>query len=106
MRIGLEVDLELRPACSAWIASGGGTSIQSTWPERSAARRVVGSGIGHEDHPVELGRRAPGPSSPRSWRARALTRGVTLTILNGPVPLGCLAELDPVACRPSRIASG
>ena len=28
-------------------ASGGGTSIQSTWPERSAASRVVASGIGN-----------------------------------------------------------
>ena len=28
------------------MPSGGGTSIQSTWPERSAASRVFASGIG------------------------------------------------------------
>ena len=28
------------------MPSGGGTSIQSTWPERSAASRVLASGIG------------------------------------------------------------
>ena len=33
---------------SCAIESGGGTSIQSTWPLRSAARRVVGSGIGKQ----------------------------------------------------------
>ena len=36
-----------KPAClSDGMPSGGGTSIQSTRPERSAASRVLASGIG------------------------------------------------------------
>ena len=37
------------------MPSGGGTSIQSTWPERSAARRVLASGIGSSRITVDLG---------------------------------------------------
>ena len=39
------------------MESGGGTSIQSTWPLRSAASRVVGSGMGSSTSLSILGRR-------------------------------------------------
>jgi hypothetical protein len=42
---------------SCGIESGGGTSIQSTWPLRSAASRVVGSGIGSRTSLSIFGRR-------------------------------------------------
>ena len=42
---------------SCGMESGGGTSIQSTWPLRRAARRVVGSGIGSSTSLSILGRR-------------------------------------------------
>ena len=45
-----------KPAClSDGMPSGGGTSIQSTWPERSAASRVLASGIGISTDLVDLG---------------------------------------------------
>jgi hypothetical protein len=40
------------------IASGGGTSIQSTWPERSAARREFASGTGNNSTRSSFGTRA------------------------------------------------
>ena len=49
----------LRPAFSRLaIASGEGASIQSTWPERSAAVRVAGSGIGSSTILSSFGTRA------------------------------------------------
>src|SRR5580692_8721155 len=80
----------LRPACfSDGIESGGGTSIQSTWPERSAATRVVASGIGYTTILSSLGTRALSQYS--SLRdISAYWPSTTLVILNGPVPDGCL----------------
>src|SRR5215510_9935195 len=78
-------------------ASGGGTSIQSTWPERRADSRVVGSGIGNTTILSSFGTRLW--SQYPSLRAKvALTRGLKSTILNGPVPAGALAYSahDPV----------
>ncbi len=78
-------------------ASGGGTSIQSTWPERSADSRVVASGIGNTTILSSFGTRVL--SQYPSLRASvALTRGLNSTILNGPVPAGAFANSahDPV----------
>src|SRR5437773_12406651 len=56
VRIGVQRDLEAR-APELRMESGGGTSIQSTWPLRSAASRVVGSGIGSSTSLSIFGRR-------------------------------------------------
>src|SRR5580692_1602044 len=84
----------LRPACfSDGIESGGGTSIQSTWPERSAATRVVASGIGYAMILSSLGTRALSQYS--SLRdISAYWPSTTLVILNGPVPEGFFANSD------------
>src|ERR1700759_1214799 len=78
------------PACfSDGIESGGGTSIQSTCPERSAATRVVDSGIGYTTIFSSLGMRFL--SQYCSLRViSAYWPSTTLVILNGPVPEGCL----------------
>jgi hypothetical protein len=80
------------------IASGGGTSIQSTCPERSAARRVVASGIGIKTIFASLGMRWL--SQYPSWRLiSTYWPDTTLVILNGPVPAGDLPnslQLRPV----------
>src|ERR1700688_814531 len=80
------------PACfSDGIESGGGTSIQSTWPERRAATRVVASGIGYTIIFSSLGIRALSQYS--SLRdISAYCPSTTLVILNGPVPDGSLAN--------------
>src|SRR5215470_2951740 len=73
------------------MESGGGTSIQSTWPERSAATRVVDSGIGYTTIFSSLGMRALSQYS--SLRdISAYCPSTTLVILNGPVPDGCFAN--------------
>src|ERR1700733_9306128 len=73
------------------MASGGGTSIQSTWPERSAATRVVASGIGYTTILSSFGMRAL--SQYASLRdISAYCPSTTLVILNGPVPEGCCAN--------------
>ena len=78
-------------------ASGGGTSIQSTWPERNAASRVVGSGIGNRIMRSSFGTRF-GSQYASFLDKVTLTRGLNSVILNGPVPDGCLANSahDPV----------
>ena len=44
---GYELVTMVKPApLSDGMPSAGGTSIQSTWPERSAASRALASGIG------------------------------------------------------------
>src|SRR6186997_2836524 len=65
--------------------SGGGTSIQSTWPARNAASLELASGIGISTtlstFAIRLG------SQYLSQRARlASCRGTTLVMRNGPVP--------------------
>ena len=70
MGIGAQENLEaslLKPG----MASGGGTSIQSTWPVRSAASRVVASGMGKKLTLSTLGTRS-GPSSRGRFQLGAL----------------------------------
>src|SRR5947207_11249996 len=84
--------IEKPPPLSCGIESGGGTSIQSTWPLRSAASRVVGSGIGSSTSLSIFGRRLASQyfllasSSSRS-------RGTNFVTWKGPVPDGCSAYL-------------
>src|SRR5690242_636493 len=67
------------------IPSAGGTSIQSTCPERSAANRVFASGIGIS---TTLSTFADFAAS-QYWSHRAKSascRGTILVMRNGPVP--------------------
>src|ERR1700704_3229558 len=65
--------------------SGGGTSIQSTWPARSAASREFASGIGIRMTLSTFAIRVA--SQYLSHRARSAScRGTTLVMRNGPVP--------------------
>ena len=76
------------------MPSGGGTSIQSTRPERSAASRVLASGIGSSKMESTLALRAGSQYS--SLRPRVTDwRGTTLVILNGPVPAAPTAPTLP-----------
>ena len=76
------------PACfRLGIASGGGASIQSTWPERSAAVRVLASGIGSSTILSSLGTRALSQYA-AFFASSALWRGVQRASLKGPVPAG------------------
>ena len=76
---------------SCAIESGGGTSIQSTWPVRSAARRVVGSGIGKRTILSTLGVRF-GSQYALFASSSSRSRGTKRASLNGPVPDGCSAN--------------
>ena len=85
--------ISLNPAFSRLgIASGEGASIQSTWPERSAAVRVAGSGIGSSTILSSFGTRALsqyslfGDSSARVCGWKAVT-------FHAPVPDGVCANL-------------
>src|SRR5713101_2911394 len=85
-------------ALSEGIASGGGTSIQSTWPERNAASRVVASGIGMTTIFWSFGIRVL--SQYVSLRLSSTNcPGATRVIRNGPVPAGCFA--NSVQLRPA-----
>src|SRR5688572_24061922 len=67
------------------MPSGGGTSTQSTWPERNAANREFASGIGISTTLSTLAILAG--SQYLSQRAStASCRGTTLVIRKGPVP--------------------
>src|SRR5215469_4648204 len=73
------------------MASGGGTSIQSTCPDRKAARRVVASGIGINTSLASLGMRFV--SQYPSFRLISTNwPGTTLVMRKGPVPDGDLAN--------------
>src|SRR5471030_2973700 len=89
-----------KPACFRdGMPSGGGTSIQSTWPERSAARRVLASGIGNRITWSTLGMRLG--SQYVAFLARVTDwRCTTLVILNGPVPAGPIAATLPQSLPP------
>ncbi len=58
MRIRVGDDLRISAAFSDGTASGGGASIQSTWPERSAATREFASGNGSSTSRSSFGTRA------------------------------------------------
>src|SRR6195256_1138893 len=67
------------------MPSAGGTSIQSTWPERNAANREFASGIGISTTLSTFAFLSG--SQYLSQRARSAScRGTTLVIRNGPVP--------------------
>ena len=84
-----------KPACfSDGMPSGGGTSIQSTRPERRAARRVFASGMGSSTIESTLALRAGSQYS--SFLPKVTDwRGTTLVILNGPVPAAPTAPTLP-----------
>src|ERR1700736_2935417 len=80
------------------MPSAGGTSIQSTWPERKAASREFASGIGISTTLSTFAFLVG--SQYLSQRARSAScRGTTLVMWNGPVPaagtLGTLAQSRP-----------
>ena len=76
---------------SCAMESGGGTSIQSTCPLRSAARRVVGSGIGKSTTLSTFGVRF-GSQYALFTSSSSRSRGTQRVTLNGPVPDGCSAN--------------
>src|SRR5476649_887385 len=73
-------------------ASGAGASIQSTWPERSAAVRVAASGIGSSTILSSFGTRALSQYS-LLGESSARVCGTKAVIFHGPVPDGVLAKL-------------
>ena len=73
------------------MESGGGTSIQSTWPLRSAASRVVGSGIGSSTSLSTFGRRLASQYSLFA-SSSSRSRGTNRVTRKGPVPEGCSAN--------------
>src|SRR5262250_3410214 len=77
---------------SCAIESGGGTSIQSTWPLRRAASRVVGSGMGSSTTLSTFGVRF-GSQYDLFASSSSRSRGTNRVALNGPVPDGCSANL-------------
>ena len=77
---------------SCGMESGGGTSIQSTWPLRKAARRVVGSGSGNNTSLSIFGRRLASQYCLFASSSRR-SRGTNLITRKGPVPEGCSANL-------------
>src|SRR5215470_2430755 len=82
-----------KPAPFSWaIESGGGTSIQSTCPLRSAASRVVGSGIGRSTSLSTLGMRFGFQYALLTSSSRR-SRGTNRVTRNGPVPDGDSAYL-------------
>ena len=58
VRIGVGDDLEAGRLRATATASGAGASIQSTWPERSAATRALASGSGSSTSLSSFGTRA------------------------------------------------
>src|SRR4030081_2879428 len=76
------------------MPSAGGTSIQSTWPDRKAASREFASGIGISTTLSTFAILLA--SQYLSQRARSAScRGTTLVMRNGPVPAaGKVATLD------------
>ena len=90
MRIGVGDDLEA--GCfSDGIASGGGASIQSTWPERSAAARALASGSGSRTIFSSFGTRALSQYS-LLGTSSARSRGRNVSSFQGPVPDGEFAN--------------
>src|ERR1700738_4346365 len=70
---------------NAAMPAGGGTSIQSTWPERNAANREFASGIGISTTLSTFAILAA--SQYLSQRARSAScRGTILGMWNGPLP--------------------
>src|SRR6478735_11030505 len=72
-------------------ASGGGASIQSTWPERRAATRALASGSGTSTSLSSLGTRALSQYS-LLGTISARSRGANRVSFHGPVPAGVLAK--------------
>ena len=72
-------------------ASGAGASIQSTWPERSAATRALASGSGTSTSLSSFGTRALSQYSLKGTIS-ARSRGANRVSFHGPVPDGVLAK--------------
>ncbi len=72
---------------SAGMTSGAGASIQSTWPESSAADRALGSGSGISTIRSSCGTRSGSQYSAKGTSS-ARSRGTKLSRTQGPVPDG------------------
>ena len=77
---------------SVEIASGAGASLQSTWPDISAAVRAFGSGIGIVITLSSFGCRLASQYSLKGTNS-ARSRGTIFTSFQGPVPEGFCANL-------------
>src|SRR5471030_1414714 len=90
---GYGPSISLKPALLRLsTASGAGVSIQSTWPERSAAVRVEASGIGSSTILSSFGTRALSQYS-LFGTSSARVCGTKLVSFQGPVPDGDCANL-------------
>ncbi len=81
------------------IASGAGASIQSTWPERSAAVRADASGTGITTSRSSLGTRLGSQYAVLGTISRR-SRGANFAAFHGPVPDGSAATFSQLL--PSR----
>src|SRR5258707_4333872 len=95
---GSSLDLRTKPRCLiSATASGAGASIQSTWPESSAAVRALACGIGNSSILSTLGTRALSQYL-SFFLSSSRSRGVKLDIFQGPVPDASRANAAQAAC--------
>ena len=83
---GCALAVMTKPRCLiCGSASGAGASIQSTWPDSSAAVRALGSGIGSSTSRSSFGTLFLSQYS-ANFTSSSRSRGTNLSILNGPLP--------------------